>query len=129
MTTAEQHLLNWAQEAIRPVIKEMLRGELADIIPQPNPENSEQRVLLNVQQAAELLNRKPATIYGLVYEKRIPYYKPDGRLQFIRSELMDWVKGNLINPNKDIDEMARKVITKRASRRKNAHQQGRRDSI
>ena len=44
--------------------------------------------LLNVDQAAELLSVKPATLYQWAYQRRIPIVKLMGRsLRFRRSDL------------------------------------------
>ena len=48
--------------------------------------------LLTSVEAAEYLGYKISSIYSLVQERRIPHYKPGGRLLFKRSELKNWVE-------------------------------------
>lgn len=51
----------------------------------------EQGRLLKTQEAAELLNVKPRTIYAWVAERRIPFRKAGRLLRFDRAELLAWV--------------------------------------
>lgn len=75
--------------------------------------------LLTVGQAAELLNVTSATVYGMVYEKRIPFNKPlgSGRLYFVRSELIEWVKNGRKATTSELDEQARFQVASRLDRR------------
>ena len=73
--------------------------------------------LLTVKKAADLLDLSTATVYGLVYEKRIPYRKPGGRLYFSRAELLAWVKNGRRATTDELDEQARQQIATRVSRR------------
>lgn len=54
---------------------------------QPGPEQ-----LLNIRQAAEFLNKKVPTIYGLVQRAEIPVCKRGNRLYFSNQELTEWIK-------------------------------------
>jgi excisionase family DNA binding protein len=45
---------------------------------------------LNVKEAGELLRVSPATIYGWVHQRKIPYRKHGSRLAFVASELTTW---------------------------------------
>lgn len=46
--------------------------------------------LLNLKQAAALLNVAPRTIYSWVAERRIPFRKAGRLLRFDRAELLAW---------------------------------------
>lgn len=48
--------------------------------------------ILNVEQAAQLLNLKVDSMYQLIGKKGIPHYKPAGRLLFDKAELVEWIK-------------------------------------
>lgn len=66
----------------------------------PKDQNVE---FLDLRQAAELLKLKPSYMYSLIHQKRIPYYKPNGKLvYFNKSELIKWIMGSKV---KTIDEM------------------------
>jgi len=48
--------------------------------------------LLILPGVSTLLNLADSTIYGLVHRGEIPHHKKGGRLYFLRSELLDWIK-------------------------------------
>lgn len=50
--------------------------------------------VLNIQEAADFLKLKKATVYALVSKSEIPYSKPSKRLYFSRQELTEWIKSN-----------------------------------
>jgi len=61
--------------------------------------------LLDVKQAAEFLKLKPAYIYSLIHQKKIPYYKPLGkRVYFSKAELNKWVIGSKIKSVGEVEE-------------------------
>ncbi|MFC5409118.1 helix-turn-helix domain-containing protein [Larkinella bovis] len=73
--------------------------------------------LLTVEQAARLLKLTPPTIYGLVYERKIPYSKRGKRLYFSQQELLDWVKSGRQKTAGELEEQARQIVTIRQNRR------------
>ncbi|GAB3767093.1 helix-turn-helix domain-containing protein [Spirosoma pomorum] len=80
--------------------------------------------VLNTNQAATLLDLKKSTIYGLVYERRIPYHHVGngGRLYFLRTELIDWIKNGRVATSNELDEQARKQVAARLTRRNNSNE-------
>lgn len=58
--------------------------------------------LLNVKEAAKLLNLSVPTIYGYVSDRKIPFMKITKRLYFSRTDLMDWVRENKRDTSEDI---------------------------
>ena len=77
-----------------------VRKEKSEPNPFPEQQNFE---LLDLNQAAEYLKLKPSYMYSLIHQKRIPYYKPNGkRVYFIKSELIMWIMGSKV---KTIDEV------------------------
>ena len=54
--------------------------------------------LLTVSEAADLLRLSPSTIYGLVYQRRIPYRKHGSRLLFERQSLENYSNSLEISP-------------------------------
>jgi excisionase family DNA binding protein len=50
--------------------------------------------LFAIEQAAEYLNLKKATLYGLVCHRKIPYLKPGKKLYFKKSDLTNWILTN-----------------------------------
>lgn len=94
MTTAEVHLRAWADQAIRPVIREILRDELADIMPNLSgltSNNAETEKPWNIKEAADFLGCAEQTIYQNI--KKLPHKKRFGKLYFFESELLEYLKG------------------------------------
>lgn len=61
-----------------------------------------QKELLTVTEAAQLLDLSVTTIYILKYQKRIPCYKEGGRVYFLRTELIEWITNRPGSPKKSI---------------------------
>jgi len=54
--------------------------------------------IMTVEQVAKLLSRSKNTIYMMVFQKRIPYYKPNRKsLYFRKSEIEAWAFKNRIS--------------------------------
>ncbi|GAB4035498.1 helix-turn-helix transcriptional regulator [Spirosoma jeollabukense] len=114
MTVDFQKLQNEVSETHRLVLF------LLDRLDQPTLSTTPADELLSVGQAADLLNLTSATVYGMVYEKRIPFCKPPGssRLYFVRSELLEWVRNGRKATAEELDEQARLQLATRLDRRK-----------
>jgi excisionase family DNA binding protein len=50
--------------------------------------------LLEVQEAAELLQVKPGTLYSWVSQGKVPFRKVGALVRFHRGELLAWTEGN-----------------------------------
>jgi len=50
--------------------------------------------LLNINQAAEILNMKVPTLYRWVHERKIPYVKMGNKLRFKENEILDFIEQN-----------------------------------
>ena len=76
--------------------------ELAEIKQLINHQNLE---LLDLTQAAEYLKLKPSYIYSLTHQKKIPYYKPNGkRIYFNKVELNKWITESKIKSVGEVEE-------------------------
>ncbi|WP_299799202.1 helix-turn-helix domain-containing protein [uncultured Maribacter sp.] len=53
---------------------------------------SEQEILIGIDEAAKTVNKSKFTLYGLVSTNKIPFYKQGKHLYFLKSELIDWIK-------------------------------------
>lgn len=67
---------------------EQLLAALATEAPPEQPEAD----LLNIKQAADLLNLARATVYNLVSKKELPHFKKGKRLYFSKAALLNWIK-------------------------------------
>ena len=49
-------------------------------------------VFLNIDETSEFIKMKKSSIYQLVYQRSIPYYKPGKLLLFKKSDLVNWIE-------------------------------------
>ncbi len=89
------------QNSVRKVLSE-------NPVTEPNVPAGDQ--YLNITQAAELLDLKISSVYGIVHEKGIPYHKRGKRLYFSKQELMDWIKSGRKQTLQEIDQDAEDFI-------------------
>ena len=76
-----------------PEIRQLFRQELeAYFATQKQGNTNQPEQLLNVQQAAELLNLSVPTLYGYTQRAEIPVCKRGKRLYFSRQSLFEWIK-------------------------------------
>ncbi|MDM1413262.1 helix-turn-helix transcriptional regulator [Myroides odoratimimus] len=55
----------------------------------------QQKEMLNVQELSEYIGMSTSSIYKLVYNNKIPNYKPNGKiLYFDREEINTWLRQN-----------------------------------
>jgi len=54
--------------------------------------------LLNINQAAEILNLKVPTIYRWVHERKIPFVKMGNKLRFKQNEITEFIEKNSYTP-------------------------------
>ena len=59
---------------------------------------------LTIERASEFLGIKKSTIYQLVFERKIPFYKPNKRLFFSKNDLMQWAFSNKIKTVQELEE-------------------------
>lgn len=65
--------------------------------------------LLSSSDVLKILNISESLLFKLTSKKLLPHYKPtNGRLFFIKSELIDWVKEHRIHTEKDAEELLKK---------------------
>lgn len=83
-------------------LRVMLKEILNEILDQRNVQAQNDQILLNVQEAAALLNLAVPTLYEKTSSKLIPHYKHGKKLMFKKSELLAWVEGQRIKTLKEI---------------------------
>lgn len=63
--------------------------------------------IMTVEQVAKLLGRSKNTIYMMVFQKRIPHYKPNRKsLYFRKSEIENWAFQQRISTQDEIETAA-----------------------
>jgi len=60
---------------------------------------------LTIDELCQLIGYKKTSIYGLVQKNKIPYHKR-GKLFFLKSEIMDWLKNGKKITSKEIKTKA-----------------------
>ena len=67
--------------------------------------------ILNVEQVAQMLGRSKNTIYMMVFQKRIPHYKPNRKsLYFRKSEIEAWAFHERIATKDEIETAAATAV-------------------
>lgn len=70
----------------RDEFKSLLKEALKEILSEDRIETTSEATLINIQEAAALLNLAVATIYEKTSEKLIPHYKHGKKIMFKKSE-------------------------------------------
>jgi excisionase family DNA binding protein len=87
---------------------DLLQASISAINNRPEAHAANQDIFIGVSAAAKLLGLADQTIYDMVCNKKIPYYKPRRRLQFLESELIEWIKngrkGTALEDSRKADE-------------------------
>lgn len=65
-------------------------------------------VFLNIEETSEFIKMKISSIYQLVYQRNIPYYKL-GKLLFKKSELVQWIESRKMDT---FEELAKRTNLK-----------------
>lgn len=79
--TSKEELTEIIQSSVRKIFSEQQSStqiELPDIVP--------------IEEAMKITNLARATIYCLVHEKKIPFYKKGKKLLFSRKKLFEWIQ-------------------------------------
>jgi len=67
---------------------------------------------LNVKEVSELTNYAVATIYDKKFKGEIPFYKNGAKLQFKKSEILDWLEKGKGTTKDDLEEKANEYLLK-----------------
>jgi len=78
----------------------------------PSKDSFDDEEFLNVNEVAELTNYAVATIYDLKHKGKIPFYKKGAKLQFKKSEILDWLEQGKGITKDDLNEKANEYIFK-----------------
>jgi len=66
---------------------------------------------LTIEELGKLIGYKKTSIYGLVQKNKIPYHKK-GKLFFLKSEIMEWLKSGKKTTSHDIQKRADEYLLK-----------------
>ena len=96
----------------RDEFKSLLKEALKEILSEDRIETTSEATLINIQEAAALLNLAVATIYEKTSEKLIPHYKHGKKIMFKKSELLAWVESRRVKTIHEIRKEATSQILK-----------------
>lgn len=98
----------------RDEFKSLLKETLREILVEEKILTESQSTLINIQEAAALLNLAVNTIYEKTSERLIPHYKHGKKVMFKKSELLAWVESGRVKTIHEIrKEAAGQVIRSR----------------
>ncbi|MFU2510668.1 helix-turn-helix domain-containing protein [Pseudoalteromonas sp. ASV78] len=64
-----------------------------------------EKVMLNIDDCAELTGLSKGHLYKLTSQNIIPFYKPNGcRIYFKREEVIEWLQSNRVKTNTEISK-------------------------
>lgn len=97
----------------RDEFKSLLKETLREILEEGRAESSSNATLINVQEAAALLNIAVNTLYEKTSEKLIPHYKHGKKIMFKKSELLAWVESRRVPTIHEIRKEAASIASLR----------------
>ena len=94
--TSNNELIKKLEDRIRQLENQMeILGpaeELIQYIERIGKESFTAKDILSLDEACFLLNASKSQLYKLTRTHRIPHYKPNRKIYFLKSELVEWVK-------------------------------------
>jgi excisionase family DNA binding protein len=93
----------------REEFKSLLKETLKEVLDEDKVTTEGESTLINIQEAAALLNLAVNTIYEKTSEKLIPHYKHGKKIMFKKSELLAWVESYKIKTIHEIRKDASSV--------------------
>jgi len=81
---------------------EKIENLLIGLQNQNTASNNVEEAFLNVQEAADLTDLQPSTIYKMVHYRKIPFFKRGGKLYFTRNSLIEWICAGKIPTTEEI---------------------------
>lgn len=82
----------WLESLIRPIIREVLKDEMADLKPFASPQPTTGKRYLSAKEAADFMGIKLQTLYQNI--ERVPHAKKHGKLLFMADGLIEYVEGS-----------------------------------
>ncbi len=89
MQQEERYLILITPEQLRAVVREEVLAAYQK--KEPETQTSTSRSFSNVEEAAAFLSIAKQTLYGLVSQRKIPFYKKSKRLYFKKDDLEQWI--------------------------------------
>jgi excisionase family DNA binding protein len=74
-------------------------------------ESSADDVYMTLDETSKIINLTKSSIYGLVHKNKIPYHKK-GKLYFLKSEIIEWLKSGRHHNKQEIETLADEYLMK-----------------
>ncbi len=100
----------------RDEFKSLLKEALREIMAERKDDTTNESTLINVQEAAALLNLAVNTLYEKTSEKLIPHYKHGRKIMFKKSELLAWVEARKVKTIQELRKDAASLTLSRSRR-------------
>jgi excisionase family DNA binding protein len=100
----------------RDEFKSLLKEALREIMAERKDDTTNESTLINVQEAAALLNLAVNTLYEKTSEKLIPHYKHGKKIMFKKSELLAWVEARKVKTIQELRKDAASLTLSRTRR-------------
>ena len=72
---------------------------------------TEEETFLTIDELSKLIKMSKGSIYQLVYKNSIPYHKK-GKLYFLKSEILDWIKSGKQETKSALQQKADEYLAK-----------------
>lgn len=112
MVNPFQVIIDYLIELIR--IANSLVSDINDISSKASSNDID--VVLDFVGFCQFLKISKATGYKYTSQNLVPYIKKEGKLFFLKSELIEWLKSGRVKTNAELDEEAGKFIKERNSK-------------
>ena len=97
-----------SEEGIK-VLAEQITENIKKAI-QPS-ESSADDAYMTLEETSKFVHLTKSSIYGLVHKNKIPYHKK-GKLYFLKSEIIEWLKSGKHHSKQEIETLADDYLMK-----------------
>lgn len=92
---------------------EFIQNELKEIKELLKKQIIQQKEILTIEEAAEMLGLSTSRLYKMTSNKEVPYYKPGGKKIYLkRRDLEDWILNSRVSADSEEDEKLNAYLQK-----------------
>ena len=103
---SETLIFNLTISELLAIIDEAVRNAIRNLKCTKSCAQTVQNEIMNLSETAELTHLSKSTVYGLVSQRKIPFFKQGKILRFKRSELMAWIESGRKKTIQEIEQDA-----------------------
>ncbi|WP_291099357.1 MULTISPECIES: helix-turn-helix domain-containing protein [unclassified Flavobacterium] len=75
-----------------------------------NAVSNDEQEFMNLEQVSSFIGLAKPSVYGLIHERKIPYFKTGKRLYFKKSDIVNWITSTRVKTKQEIEQMANEYI-------------------